>query len=252
MKYIIWTSWFFYRDWVGTFYPKNLKKSEWLDYYSQFFNWLEINSSFYHFPNKNSIYNYKKYNLTYIFKANKIFSHLKKYNQDQIKQFLSILSPLWDKLNWILFQFPPNFTLNENNLSYLKNLIKIFLSENQIINYFVEFRHPDWFKDIDLLKDLVNKFNWKLIIVHTDWIFRSNLINWPFKNININFEYFRFHWRWEKTYNYTYTDQELQTFAEKIKILSKNKEKVFIFFNNTVKAQAIQNAITLKNLLTKY
>jgi len=38
-----------YDDWVGAFYPVELanKKGEWFDYYAQYFNTVEINSTFY-------------------------------------------------------------------------------------------------------------------------------------------------------------------------------------------------------------
>ena len=39
-----------YQGWSGTFYPKNLKSSEWLKYYSQIFSITEINSTFYKIP----------------------------------------------------------------------------------------------------------------------------------------------------------------------------------------------------------
>ena len=34
-----------YQGWSGTFYPKKLKSSEWLKYYSQIFSITEINST---------------------------------------------------------------------------------------------------------------------------------------------------------------------------------------------------------------
>ena len=41
-----------YQGWSGTFYPKNLKSSEWLKYYSQIFSITEINSTFYKIPSQ--------------------------------------------------------------------------------------------------------------------------------------------------------------------------------------------------------
>jgi uncharacterized protein YecE (DUF72 family) len=41
-----------YDDWVGRFYPVELaKKGEWFSYYSEYFNTVEINSTFYRSPN---------------------------------------------------------------------------------------------------------------------------------------------------------------------------------------------------------
>ena len=41
-----------YDDWVGKFYPMELakRKGDWFSYYAQFFNTVEINSTFYRPP----------------------------------------------------------------------------------------------------------------------------------------------------------------------------------------------------------
>ena len=41
-----------YQGWSGNFYPKNLKSSERLNYYSRIFNITEINSTFYKIPSQ--------------------------------------------------------------------------------------------------------------------------------------------------------------------------------------------------------
>ncbi|MDH3835072.1 MAG: DUF72 domain-containing protein, partial [Nitrosopumilus sp.] len=41
-----------YQGWSGTFYPKNLKSSEWLKYYAKIFDITEINSTFYRIPDQ--------------------------------------------------------------------------------------------------------------------------------------------------------------------------------------------------------
>ena len=41
-----------YKDWIGPFYPKNLKREEHLSYYSKFFDFNEINNTFYNIPSE--------------------------------------------------------------------------------------------------------------------------------------------------------------------------------------------------------
>jgi hypothetical protein len=41
-----------YSAWQGPFYPLNLENSKWLSYYSQVFDFVEIDSSFYRIPNE--------------------------------------------------------------------------------------------------------------------------------------------------------------------------------------------------------
>ncbi|MBL8013721.1 MAG: DUF72 domain-containing protein [Candidatus Omnitrophica bacterium] len=49
------TSGWYYRDWIGTFYPQKLKSYEDLKLYSQTFKTVENNSAFYHMPQKKTI-----------------------------------------------------------------------------------------------------------------------------------------------------------------------------------------------------
>jgi uncharacterized protein YecE (DUF72 family) len=51
MPLLIGCSGWSYEDWVGPFYPVDMDKREWLDYYSRYFPTVEINSTFYRFPN---------------------------------------------------------------------------------------------------------------------------------------------------------------------------------------------------------
>lgn len=39
-----------YKDWIGPFYPEGTKDASMLEYYAQYFDFVEINSSFYHMP----------------------------------------------------------------------------------------------------------------------------------------------------------------------------------------------------------
>ena len=50
MTVYIGTSGFDYPEWKGVFYPTDLKRKDYLNYYSTVFNALEINSTFYNMP----------------------------------------------------------------------------------------------------------------------------------------------------------------------------------------------------------
>lgn len=39
-----------YKDWVGSFYPKQLERTQHLEYFSKYFDIVEINSTFYNLP----------------------------------------------------------------------------------------------------------------------------------------------------------------------------------------------------------
>jgi len=52
------TSGWSYKHWQGLFYPTDLSQEKWLDYYSQHFDTVELNSPFYHLPPKKTFENW--------------------------------------------------------------------------------------------------------------------------------------------------------------------------------------------------
>ena len=48
-----------YSGWNGTFYLKNLEKWQRLSYYSRFFNFIEVDSTFYYVPSRNVFQGWK-------------------------------------------------------------------------------------------------------------------------------------------------------------------------------------------------
>ena len=50
MTILIGTSGYSYDDWVGPFYPSDLSKQHWLDYYAKEFSTCELNFTFYRLP----------------------------------------------------------------------------------------------------------------------------------------------------------------------------------------------------------
>jgi uncharacterized protein YecE (DUF72 family) len=60
LKYLIGCSGWSYSSWKGPFYPPNLENSDWLRFYSQIFDYVEIDSSFYSIPDQFMVKNWFK------------------------------------------------------------------------------------------------------------------------------------------------------------------------------------------------
>jgi len=80
------------------------------------------------------------------------------------------------------------------------------------------------------------------------------------KRFGLYIGYIRFHGRnrskWytgdaKERYDYLYSEDELKGWLPKISSLAEQTEKMFIFFNNHKKAQAIINARMMMDLLDK-
>jgi len=60
-KLYIGTSGYAYSHWEnGVFYPKNLPKAKQLEYYSRYFNTVEMNYPFYRLPSSKNFSNWRK------------------------------------------------------------------------------------------------------------------------------------------------------------------------------------------------
>src|SRR5436190_1517980 len=148
--FMIWhigCSGFYYRDWKEKFYPADLPQKEWLYFYSQHFDTVEINATFYHFPKLQFLESlYKKTAASFIFtiKAPRLITHYKKFNdcESLLHDFYSVItSGLKEKLGCVLFQLPSNIIYSEDKLNQLiKNL-------NSSFQNVIEFRHRSWWNE---------------------------------------------------------------------------------------------------------
>ena len=138
-----------YNDWVGSFYPKPLERYNRLEFYSKFFDVVEVNSTFYNLPNQSTVnkwYAQVPENFRFIVKVwQKITHNLNDTDLDYlISQFFNQLTPLREKVVAFLLQLPPWFKFTEKHLKQLVNLSKELPSEHI---YIIELRDNSWFED---------------------------------------------------------------------------------------------------------
>ncbi|MFB5647554.1 MAG: DUF72 domain-containing protein, partial [Candidatus Nitrosomaritimum yanchengensis] len=101
-----------YDGWSGTFYPKKLPKSGWLQYYSRIFPITEINSTYYRIPDQSIT---KKWNsdtpdgFSFTAKFPSIITHENKLKnvKEHVFRFLSSLTPMYEKVLALVLQLPP-------------------------------------------------------------------------------------------------------------------------------------------------
>jgi len=239
-KFFVGTSGFSYPHWKGTFYPKDLPSSKFLNFYTAQFDTIEINSSFYHLPKKTTFDGwYKKTpkNFSFSLKASRFITHLKKLKDcsDPLKRFLDVSKALKEKLSVILFQMPPSFKADEQRLSHFLSIIP------QKIKTTFEFRHPSWFTE--KIYQILKKFNSALTIADTP--------DYPYvEKLTTNFTYLRLHGH-ESLYSSNYSDKELQSYAYLLKKYSPKRQEAYVYFDNDAFGHAPKNARTLIKLLKK-
>src|SRR4030042_354004 len=138
-----------YKDWYGVFYPEGGGKSfKELDFLAQFFDTVEINSSFYRPPNKHMGWAWVKKvshnpNFKFTMKLWQIFTHdRKEFTTGEVRQFTEGADPLLESglLGAVLCQFPWSFKKDKESFSWLQKIFTAFPSYPLV----VELRHGSW------------------------------------------------------------------------------------------------------------
>lgn len=231
------TSGWYYEHWYERFYPKNISKNKWFKYYTENFDTVEINNSYYRFPTSQAVEKWKDCcpdNFIYSIKMNRLITHLKKLKgvERQTNDFLKTIEVLDEKLGPILFQLPPSF---KKDLPLLKDFLPLIKKYKRCV---FEFRSDTWFNDdcYWLLDD--NNISFCIYDMggfQTPRIITGDMI------------YIRFHGT-SGGYAGSYTDKILAEWARWIKRNNKGRE-CYAYFNNDYNACAVKNAKTLRRML---
>jgi uncharacterized protein YecE (DUF72 family) len=278
-----------YKDWVGTFYPKGTKTSRYLVEYFNHFDTVEINSTFYRSPKKETAEKWGKEasrigHREYCVKVPQTISHVLCMEDDPLKMISAytdfsenVLQPLDEHgvLGAVLFQASPYFTVRGDikyrmksepkvprphysmGMTKLKEVCKMMMEHPG--DRALELRNSSWLNEdskiIGGAVDVLRETGTALVTVDGP--------SFPWIDIETSrHNYIRFHGRnkegWFKQisddpssrYRYDYPLKELEERVDPIKIMAKKVDKeTRIFFNNHPQGYAPQNASKMMELL---
>lgn len=239
-QWYIGCSGFHYKEWKSIFYPKGVPESKWFEYYCRHFNTLELNVTFYRFPQLSMLeswYGRSPDDFMFAVKVPRLVTHQKQFTdtQDELNDFYNLVRlGLKEKLGCVLFQLPPKFSYSEENLEKILNNI-----HPAFINV-VEFRHESWWRE-----DVKEKL-W----LHHVIFCGASYPGLPDEVIaNDAIAYYRFHGV-PKLYHSTYDDSFLQGVIEEVN-KSEKVTKAYLYFNNTASAAALNNARFVQSLTSQ-
>ena len=237
-KWLIGCSGFAYKEWKEIFYPPGLSQSRWFDYYTQHFNTLELNVTFYRFPTLKSLQNwYNKAPEGFVFSAKvpRWITHYRKFEETErmMGDFYGLLKDgLKEKMGCVLFQLPGQFVYSKEKLE------KMMAQMDSAFTNVVEFRNKDWWKK-DVMQAL-KKQNISFCGVSHPKLPDDAVIN-------TKTAYYRFHGVPKLFYS-----QYTKTFVKKIYTqlnADKKANTMYVYFNNTATQAAINNARYLQSLI---
>ena len=265
-----------YDDWVGRFYPIELskKKGDWLSYYANYFQTVEINSTFYRPPGELQVQSWIKKakdlkGFEYSLKVPQLVTHKALVEGDPEKAIFwatsferTCVKPLADAghLGGVLLQLSPYFKNEGSSLAILKGVLNAV--SHKEYNYAVEFRHMSW------LDESRKEIDPATLEVLRERNVANVLIDGPGSNAGMeqtaDHAYVRFHGRnydiWYRNekeddhrlnrYDYLYKKEQLEAWVPRIKEAELKAAKVRVYFNNHARSKSVKNAFLLMDMLS--
>jgi uncharacterized protein YecE (DUF72 family) len=227
----------FYWHLKGTFYPTQMPTKSWFSHYSEHFDTVELNASFYSWPTLAGVQAWltqaEGRPMTYTVKVSELITHIRKFEDcaTLIRDFGYIADLLGARMGCFLFQLPPSYDYSPERLHSILSQL------DPCRRNVVEFRHASWWRD-----EVYAAFE------TAGAIFCScsgpRLPDPVVKTADDI--YIRFHGV-ERWYRHDYSEAELSDWARRIR--AANARRVWIYFNNDHDGYAIKNATTLAEML---
>jgi len=267
-KYNIGTAGWSYKDWVPNFYPKNQTGGfDWLQFYSHYFNCVEVNSTYYTYISSKIVDGWIKKvedssNFIFHIKLHQDFTHKRKFDEQNIKAIRYNLEKLSksERLGGLLIQFPYSYSFDGSSVQYIQKLRDIFSD----VDCFVEVRNSSWnnnhayefFKENDLTFCTIDQpqigqaIEFEPIITNDKAYIRfhgRNVEAWK-KSLS-NFGKPQTYQEQSSRYSYLYSPSELVEIEQKIKSIQHKVKEVNVIMNNHPQGDAVANAFELIHLL---
>jgi uncharacterized protein YecE (DUF72 family) len=229
-----------YQSWRGgEFYPQGMGPGRWLEYYSQVFDTVEVNSTFYRLASANAVANWVKQtpeHFVFALKASRYLTHIKRLTDlDQgIARYYERIEPLVGtaKLGPIVWQLPPNFHRDAERLESA-------LAALPPGRHCFEFRHRSWF--VDEVYALLRAYGVALVIGD-----RKGL-DFQTHEMTADWTLVRFHYG-HRGRRGNYSDSELEEWAQRFESWRERTE-IFAYFNNDWEVFAPRNARWMRDRL---
>jgi uncharacterized protein YecE (DUF72 family) len=229
------TSGYEYKHWREVFYPLELPRKQWFQYYASQFDTVEINNTFYGLPAAKTFEAWRQAapeGFCYVLKFSRYGSHIKRLltPEGTIGLFLERASCLGPLLGAILVQLPPRWHVNPERLEAFLDVAP------QEYRWAVEFRDASWLSPE--IFEILRRRNAALCI-------HDMIENHP-REITADWVYLRFH---GVNYSGDYSEEALLDYANYTSACLDRGLDVYAYFNNDIDGCAIFNARDFKRIV---
>lgn len=143
-----------HKNWIGKIYPPKTKPADFLSFYAKSFNSIELNSSHYGIPNEGTVSKWMAAVGPDFLFCPKLLQQMSHYDQGLLdaklqNQWFAFLESLQEKRGPCFAQFPPHFDYSKKAILF--RFLEQWPTDFELA---LEFRHPSWFKDGEVLPAL--------------------------------------------------------------------------------------------------
>jgi uncharacterized protein YecE (DUF72 family) len=234
------TSGWSYDHWAGVMYPHGARPRDRLGYYTDCFETVELNASFYRWPRPVTFAGWRARlpdGFQFSVKAPRGLTHGKRLYAPEawVERIAAGWHELGDKRAVLLVQLAPDHARDDARLAYFLGLLP------QWIPTAVEFRHPSW----------IDEQVFALLERHDAAYCVMSGANLPcVLRATTSFVYVRLHGPDPGSlYAGSYSEADLRWWEERLREWDRTKRDVFVYFNNDGDGNAVRNAARLRELL---
>jgi uncharacterized protein YecE (DUF72 family) len=233
-----------YADWVGVFYPPNSKPSDYLRFYSQVFDAVELDTTFYSTPRPALVRSWAENtsdDFLFTAKLPQVITHEKhlKDCERELDAFVSTMRLLGPKLGALLIQCPPN--LHAEELPALQAFLPLLPRD---VPFAIEFRHRSWQRD-DVL-DLLRQYNVAWCVIDLYYMPRT-------PNLTADFTYVR--WLGDRRQIAQFDriqidrSEQMAAWATTLRNMAGSVRRIMGFYNNHYAGHSPASVRQMKGLL---
>lgn len=148
VDYLFGCSGWSYKAWIGPFYPVGSEPKEFLKFYSKAFRTVEIDSTFYSIPGKETVRRWVENtpdDFVFSPKVPRSITHDNRLLNVELlmEKFIDVIGDLGHKMGMILVQLPPSFSFQEG-FERLGDFLDLLPEK---FEFAVEFRNETWFNE---------------------------------------------------------------------------------------------------------
>lgn len=258
-RYYIGPAGWSYPDWEGVIYPRQVcREKRQLAWIAQWFNLVEINSTFYRIPPARTAARWvetvsDRPGFRFAVKLFQGFTHERELAVPQIQAFRELLAVFREGgvLGGVLAQFPWSCRCERREKIHLRKLLDAF-SDFPLV---VEVRHRSW--DVATFYAYLRERN--VSFCNIDQPSGSQSLSLS-AHVTAGRAYLRLHGRnheaWfrpgasrDERYNYLYSEAEIEELARMAATMADAAEEVYIVTNNHYRGKAVLNASQLAGRL---